>query len=343
MDRERRRPRDRAAVAVDVAPARAVPRRRAARRAAAGGRARAVGRALRRAPGHRRPARRLLGVRGPVPVAEAGGRGGGPRARRHDDDRHHLRRRATRLLRPGRARCTTWTRTGRRRRSASPTSRGSAARPSSRPRTASSRCSACARTTTGWSRSGARRAAAGSCRCASSRSGTRSSPRPRSSATRRVACAPSCFSEIPAYLGLPSIHSGDWDPFFAACEATGTVLCLHIGSGTKMPSTSPDAPLGVTVTIGFGNCMNSLADWLFSGKLAQFPGLAPVVRGEPDRLDPVPARAGRRRVEAAPRVGLDRRRDQRAAVDLLLPPGVRLLLPRPPRRGLDSTRAASTT
>jgi predicted TIM-barrel fold metal-dependent hydrolase len=82
-----------------------------------------------------------------------------------------------------------------------------------------------------------------------------------------------CFSEIPAYLGLPSIHSGEWDPFFAACEATGTVLALHIGSGTKMPSTSADAPLGVTVTIGFGNCMNSLADFLFSGKLAQFPGL----------------------------------------------------------------------
>jgi predicted TIM-barrel fold metal-dependent hydrolase len=82
-----------------------------------------------------------------------------------------------------------------------------------------------------------------------------------------------CFSEVPAYLGLPSIHSGEWDPFFATCEATGTVLCLHIGSGTKMPSTSPDAPLGVPVTIGYGNCMNSLADWLFSGKLAQFPGL----------------------------------------------------------------------
>ncbi len=81
------------------------------------------------------------------------------------------------------------------------------------------------------------------------------------------------FSEIPAYLGLPSIHSGEWDPFFAACEETATVICLHIGSGTKMPMTSPDAPLGVTVTIGYGNCMNSLADWLFSGKLAQFPGL----------------------------------------------------------------------
>jgi predicted TIM-barrel fold metal-dependent hydrolase len=81
------------------------------------------------------------------------------------------------------------------------------------------------------------------------------------------------FSEIPPYLGLPSIHSGYWDPFFAACDETSTVLCLHIGSGTKMPSTSPDAPLGVPVTIGFGNCMASMADFLFSGKLAQFPGL----------------------------------------------------------------------
>jgi predicted TIM-barrel fold metal-dependent hydrolase len=81
------------------------------------------------------------------------------------------------------------------------------------------------------------------------------------------------FTEIPPYLALPSIHSGYWDPFFAACDETGTVLCLHIGSGTKMPSTSPDAPLSVPVTIGFGNCMNSMADFLFSGKLAQFPGL----------------------------------------------------------------------
>ena len=38
------------------------------------------------------------------------------------------------------------------------------------------------------------------------------------------------FSEIPYFLGLPSIHSGYWDPFFAACADTGTVVCLHIGS-----------------------------------------------------------------------------------------------------------------
>jgi len=47
------------------------------------------------------------------------------------------------------------------------------------------------------------------------------------------------FSEIPAWLGLPSIHTGYWDPFIAACEETGTVICMHIGSGTKTVNTGP--------------------------------------------------------------------------------------------------------
>ena len=45
-----------------------------------------------------------------------------------------------------------------------------------------------------------------------------------------------CFSEIPPKLGLPSIHSGDWDPFFAACQETNTVVCMHIGSSSQMPA-----------------------------------------------------------------------------------------------------------
>jgi predicted TIM-barrel fold metal-dependent hydrolase len=81
------------------------------------------------------------------------------------------------------------------------------------------------------------------------------------------------FSEIPAYLGLPSIHSGFWDVFFQTCEETGTVLFLHIGSGTKMPRTSDDAPDLVAVTIGFGNCVASMADFIFSGLLDRYPGL----------------------------------------------------------------------
>ncbi|MCU1624317.1 MAG: amidohydrolase 2 [Frankiales bacterium] len=81
------------------------------------------------------------------------------------------------------------------------------------------------------------------------------------------------FSEIPAYLGLPSIHSRYWDPFFAACAETRTVVCMHIGSGTKTPQTSDDAPEAVAGTIIFGNSAASLVDFLFSGVLHRFPTL----------------------------------------------------------------------
>ena len=81
------------------------------------------------------------------------------------------------------------------------------------------------------------------------------------------------FSEIPPHLGLPSIHSGFWDPFFQACADTGTVVNMHIGSSSKMPATSPDAPVAVAATLSFNNAMGSLADFLFSGVLIKFPTL----------------------------------------------------------------------
>ncbi len=81
------------------------------------------------------------------------------------------------------------------------------------------------------------------------------------------------FSEIPAKLGLPSLHSGYWEPFFAACAETGTVVCMHIGSSSQMPATSPDAPAAVAATLSFGNAMSSLTDYLFSGVLVRHPDL----------------------------------------------------------------------
>jgi predicted TIM-barrel fold metal-dependent hydrolase len=86
-------------------------------------------------------------------------------------------------------------------------------------------------------------------------------------------CHAVCFSEIPAHLGLPSIHTGYWDPFFAACQATETVVCMHIGSSSKMPATSADAPPAVATSLSFNNAMASLCDFLFSGVLVRFPGL----------------------------------------------------------------------
>ena len=82
-----------------------------------------------------------------------------------------------------------------------------------------------------------------------------------------------CFSEIPPYLNLPSIHTDYWEPFFRACEETGTVINMHIGSSSKMPSTSADAPAAVGSTLAFGDGMSSMADWLFSGWLERLPTL----------------------------------------------------------------------
>jgi predicted TIM-barrel fold metal-dependent hydrolase len=84
-----------------------------------------------------------------------------------------------------------------------------------------------------------------------------------------------CFSELPSNLGLPSVHAADryWDPFFAACDETETTLCMHIGSSSKMPATSPDAPFIVSSTLTFSNAMGSLCDYIFSGTLDRFPTL----------------------------------------------------------------------
>jgi predicted TIM-barrel fold metal-dependent hydrolase len=82
-----------------------------------------------------------------------------------------------------------------------------------------------------------------------------------------------CFSELPAKLGLPSIHTGYWDPFFAACDDTGTAIFMHIGSGSTWMTSSPDAPPAVTAVLVFMTSVMSLSDWLFSGALARFPNL----------------------------------------------------------------------
>ncbi len=88
-------------------------------------------------------------------------------------------------------------------------------------------------------------------------------------------CRAVCFSEIPPFLGLPSVHDKDhyWDPFFSACNDTGTVINMHIGSSSKMPSTSSDAPAAVGSTLTFANACYSLVDWLMSGAFNRFPDL----------------------------------------------------------------------
>ena len=81
------------------------------------------------------------------------------------------------------------------------------------------------------------------------------------------------FTELPAKLGLPSLHTGHWDPLLAACEETGTVLCLHTGSGSWVPLSCDDPPFELLPTLFPVNAYVAAADWLWSGVCTRFPGL----------------------------------------------------------------------
>jgi predicted TIM-barrel fold metal-dependent hydrolase len=80
--------------------------------------------------------------------------------------------------------------------------------------------------------------------------------------------------EFPAQLGLASIFSGAWDPFFAACEETGTVVCLHTGASSWAPLPSPDPPFELLPTLFPVNALVAAAEWLWSGVPLRFPRLA---------------------------------------------------------------------
>jgi Amidohydrolase len=109
------------------------------------------------------------------------------------------------------------------------------------------------------------------------------------------------FSECPSYLGLPSIHSGYWNPLWEACEETDTVVNMHIGSSSTWPSTGPDSPALVPKSLSFQNAQVAFADWLASGLLETFGAADRAQRGS-GRLDPVRSRAPGQRVGAWPSV-----------------------------------------
>ena len=81
------------------------------------------------------------------------------------------------------------------------------------------------------------------------------------------------FSEGPAALGLPSIHSGAWDPFFDACQETATVVCLHGGSSGSTTDTSPDSPIEVAQSLFPVSGLVTAVDWIWSRVPVRFPEL----------------------------------------------------------------------
>lgn len=79
------------------------------------------------------------------------------------------------------------------------------------------------------------------------------------------------FSECPPFLGLPSLYSRYWDPFIAACEETETVINLHVGSSSSVPSTADDMLHAVSSILLWEYGMHATLDWIMSGAIERFP------------------------------------------------------------------------
>jgi predicted TIM-barrel fold metal-dependent hydrolase len=60
---------------------------------------------------------------------------------------------------------------------------------------------------------------------------------------------------------------------FAACNETGTIINMHIGSSSTVMTTSADAPLPVTMALTAIGANAALVDWLVSGVLARYTDL----------------------------------------------------------------------
>ena len=84
-------------------------------------------------------------------------------------------------------------------------------------------------------------------------------------------CRAVTFSENPAHLGLPSLHSDHWDPFWSACEDEQTVVCLHIGSSSQLVVTAEDAPMDVLITLSPINLVQAATDLIWSPIFRKFP------------------------------------------------------------------------
>jgi predicted TIM-barrel fold metal-dependent hydrolase len=80
------------------------------------------------------------------------------------------------------------------------------------------------------------------------------------------------FPELPHWLGYPSIHTNHWDPVLQACEETGTVVCLHVGSA-GLRSLGPGAKRGLSALVFPLSSYESCAEWVWSGVLLRFPEL----------------------------------------------------------------------
>jgi predicted TIM-barrel fold metal-dependent hydrolase len=81
------------------------------------------------------------------------------------------------------------------------------------------------------------------------------------------------FSENPTVLGLPSVHTDHWEPLWSLVNEADVPVCMHIGSSSRLVTTSVDAPPTVLVSLNGLNSMMAGVDWLLSGIFERHPNI----------------------------------------------------------------------
>jgi predicted TIM-barrel fold metal-dependent hydrolase len=82
------------------------------------------------------------------------------------------------------------------------------------------------------------------------------------------------FVEAPHRLDLPPIIDHDhWRPFLAACEETGTVVCLHTGSSGFVMQGSPGSSLNVQTSLFPAGAFTAAIDWTWGRIPILYPDL----------------------------------------------------------------------
>ena len=91
------------------------------------------------------------------------------------------------------------------------------------------------------------------------------------------------FSENPEGLGFASIYDTSWDPFFAACAETETIVNLHVGSSGRTPNPSADSPPEAIAALFPLSGMETVVDWIYAKVPIRHPELQ-VVLSEAGRV-----------------------------------------------------------
>lgn len=81
------------------------------------------------------------------------------------------------------------------------------------------------------------------------------------------------FSENFEPLGLPTIHTGHWDPVFDVANELNIVLSIHIGSSSTFHRISKDSPFMANFSLGMIRPAGCMMDWIFSGLFRKYPNI----------------------------------------------------------------------